>query len=73
MTDVQVRAFVTVDTSTESYGFKIAVDRATTAAKAGWISAGEHADWTGALEAEARAGRFFTSLNFYVAAGRVAA
>lgn len=69
--DVQSRAMIVVDTSAESYQFKIAVDRARTAMRAGWISEAECAGWIGALEQEAAAGRFFSSLNFYIASGRV--
>lgn len=70
--EVQSRAIIVVDTSAESYQFKIAVDRARTAAKAGWISDAECASWVGALESQAAAGRFFSSLNFYIAIGNVA-
>ncbi len=69
--EVQSRAMIVVDTSAESYQFKIAVDRARTAMRAGWISEAECAGWVAALEAEAAAGRFFSSLNFYIAIGRV--
>jgi SAM-dependent methyltransferase len=66
------RRLVVVDTSLESYGFRIAIDRARTAAEAGWITDGELDGWVRGLEDEAAAGRFFSSLNFYVAAGTVA-
>jgi ubiquinone/menaquinone biosynthesis C-methylase UbiE len=71
LADVQTRALIVVDTSVESYQFRIAIDRARTAAEAGWITDTELAGWIGALEQEAAAGRFFSSLNFYVAVGTV--
>jgi hypothetical protein len=72
LADVQTRALVAVDTSVESYQFRIAIDRARSAAEAGWITETELAGWVGTLEREAAAGRFFSSLNFYVAVGVVA-
>src|SRR5262249_37292507 len=72
LTDVETRALVVIDTSVESYGFRIAIDRARAAAGAGWITEGELDTWVRALEDEAAAGRFFPGLNFYVAAGTVA-
>jgi hypothetical protein len=60
-----------VDTSVESYQFRIAIDRARASAEAGWITESELASWVRVLEQEAAAGRFFSSLNFYVAVGTV--
>jgi SAM-dependent methyltransferase len=71
LTEVQTRALIVVETSVESYQFRIAIDRARSAAKAGWITETELTDWAGALEREAAAGRFFSSLNFYLAVGTV--
>jgi hypothetical protein len=62
---------VVADTSVSSYEFRIAIDRARAAAGAGWISESEVDGWIGTLEREASAGRFFSSLNFYVAVGTV--
>jgi ubiquinone/menaquinone biosynthesis C-methylase UbiE len=72
LAEVETRALVVVDTSVESYGFRIAIDRARAAARADWITQSELEAWVRALEDEAAAGRFFSSLNFYVAAGTVA-
>jgi ubiquinone/menaquinone biosynthesis C-methylase UbiE len=69
--DVQIRALVAVDTGVDSYAFRIAIERARSAALAGWISQEELDGWIGALEQESAAGRFFSSLNFYVAVGTV--
>jgi ubiquinone/menaquinone biosynthesis C-methylase UbiE len=71
LVDVQTSAVVVVETEPDSYGFQIAVGRAGTAAKGGAISEAELAGWVRALEEQAEAGRFFSSLNFYVAAGTV--
>jgi SAM-dependent methyltransferase len=71
LTDVRTRVLVVSDTSVDSFEFRIAIDRARVAAEAGWISEDEADGWIGALEEQARAGRFFSSLNFYVAAGSV--
>jgi ubiquinone/menaquinone biosynthesis C-methylase UbiE len=71
--DVRTHVSVTVETAADSYGFKVAVDRAGTAARAGWIGEDELAAWVGALEERAAAGRFFSSLNYYVTSGTVAA
>jgi ubiquinone/menaquinone biosynthesis C-methylase UbiE len=72
LVEVETRALVVVDTSVESYGFRIAIDRARAAARAEWITERELDAWVRALQDEAAAGRFFSSLNFYVAAGTVA-
>jgi hypothetical protein len=58
-------------TSVDTYQFRIAIDRARTAAEAGWITETELEGWVRRLEQEAAAGRFFSSLNFYVAVGTV--
>ncbi len=68
---VESRVVVVVETATGSYGYRIAVDRAGTAARAGWITEGELDGWVDALEQAAEAGRFFSSLNYYVATGTV--
>jgi ubiquinone/menaquinone biosynthesis C-methylase UbiE len=70
--DVRTSVLVVVDTSVESYGFRIAIDRARAAAAAGWITESELDGWVRALEEDAAADRFFSSLNFYVAVGTVA-
>jgi SAM-dependent methyltransferase len=70
--DVETRVLVVADTSAESYQFRIAIDRARAAAAAGWISESELDGWVQALDEAAAAGRFYSSLNFYVAVGTVA-
>jgi ubiquinone/menaquinone biosynthesis C-methylase UbiE len=72
LTAVQTQAAVVVDTSADSYQFRIAIDRARAAAEAGWISQDELRNWVGTLEQQAAAGRFFSSQNFYLAVGKVA-
>jgi len=72
LSEVRTRGLIVVDTKVESYQFRIAIDRARSAADAGWITETELAGWVTALEREAEAGRFFSSLNFYVAVGTVA-
>jgi ubiquinone/menaquinone biosynthesis C-methylase UbiE len=69
--DVETRGIVAVETSAESYSFRIAIDRARSAAEAGWISRRELESWIAGLEQEGAAGRFFSSLNFYLAVGTV--
>ena len=66
LAEVETRAIVTVETEVDSYMYRIAIQRAETAAQAGWITPGECAGWVEALAARP----FFSSLNFYVAAGR---
>jgi ubiquinone/menaquinone biosynthesis C-methylase UbiE len=68
---IESRAIVTFDTDPASYLYKIAISRADTAQKAGWITPAERTRWVGELENLAAAGRFFSSLNFYIAAGTV--
>ena len=70
--DVRTHVSVTVETAAGSYGYRIAVDRAGSAARAGWIGEDELAAWVRALEERAAAGRFFSSLNYYVTTGTVA-
>jgi ubiquinone/menaquinone biosynthesis C-methylase UbiE len=73
LADVETRVVVVVETDPESYGFRVAVDRAGTAAKGGQITEAELDGWVRALEETAAAGRFFSSLNYYLAVGTVAA
>jgi hypothetical protein len=72
LVDVEIRVVVVVETDPDSYGFRVAVDRAGTAARGGHITEGELEGWVDALEEAAAAGRFFSSLNFYLAVGTVA-
>jgi hypothetical protein len=69
--DVTTQVSVTVETGVESYGYRIALDRAGSAARAGAIGEDELAAWVGTLEQLAAAGRFFSSLNYYLTAGTV--
>lgn len=69
LANVQSRAMVTTETDPAAYEFKMAIHRASAAAKAGWITDDEARGWIATLEARAAAGQFFTSLNFYVTVG----
>jgi ubiquinone/menaquinone biosynthesis C-methylase UbiE len=71
LADIRSRAVVTIETEADSYMYRSAIRRAQGAADAGWLSADEFARWTAQLAALAAAGRFFSSLNFYVASGVV--
>jgi ubiquinone/menaquinone biosynthesis C-methylase UbiE len=68
---VQTHVSVTIETAPGSYGYRIAVDRADSAARAGAIGEDELAAWVRGLEERAAAGRFFSSLNYYVTVGTV--
>jgi hypothetical protein len=70
--DVRTSAVVVIETDPDSYGFRVAVDRAGTATRGGAITEDELAGWVESLTASAEAGRFFSSLNYYVATGTVA-
>jgi ubiquinone/menaquinone biosynthesis C-methylase UbiE len=70
---IDVRVIPMLDTSAESYAYGRTVLRAQAAAKAGWITDDESRRWLATLHELAAAGQFFTSTNYYVAAGCVAA
>jgi len=66
---VEVQTLVHTDTEKSSYLFGMAERIANAAMEVGEISQEENAKWLTQLNAQAVAGNFFSSINYYICVG----